>query len=158
MAWTDSRIFRSFLTDQLSGAAIQDLDAPADVFKKALFNNTITPDRDATSANTKYAGGVWVTTAEVIDATNWPAGGRAITGMTTTNPGIGIVMVDHADVSGGGTLTLTDFHGSLTYNDTDTVPVADPAITFNYFGGPQTVTSGTFTDVINVNGLFRITV
>lgn len=158
MAWTDSRVFRSFVTDQLAGTAVFDLDAPSDTYKKALFNNSVTPDKDATSANSKYNGGTWLTANEVTDATNWVAGGRAIANLTVTNPSTGVIMVDHDDVTGGGTLTLTGFFGSLTYDDTKTTPVPDQAVSFNYFGGTQTVTGGTFTDIINANGLFRATV
>ena len=59
MAWTDGRVFRSFVTDQFAGTAVFDLDAPSDTYKMAAFNNSVTPDKDATSANSKYNGGTW---------------------------------------------------------------------------------------------------
>lgn len=159
MAWTDSRVFRSLIADTFAGTSVFDLNAPSDTYKKALFNNSVVPDKDATSANSRYGTPATFTTGnEVTDATNWVAGGRAIANMLTTSPSTGVVMVDHDDVAGGGVVTLTGFYGSLTYDDTKTTPVADQAVCFNYFGGTQTVTAGTFTDVINANGLFRATV
>lgn len=158
MAWSTSIVFRSFVTDQLAGTAVFDLDSPSDTYKKALFNNSVTPDKDATSANSKFNGGTWLTANEVTDATNWVSGGRAIANLAVTNPASGVIMVDHDDVAGGGTLTLTAFFGTLTYDDTKTTPVADQAVCANYLGGTQTVSGGTFTDVINTNGLFRATV
>jgi hypothetical protein len=154
MAWTTSGVFRVFVANQLDGTAPMDLDAPTDVYKKALFG-TLTPDKDVAQATSAYNTGVWLTSAEVTDATNWVAGGRAIANLAVTTPSTGVVMVDHDDVVGGGTLTLTAFFGSLTYNDTKT---PKRGVSFNYFGGTQTVTGGTFTDIINANGLFRATV
>ncbi len=36
-------------------------------------------------------------------------------------------------------------------------PVGDQGVCYNYFGGAQSVTAGTFTIVWNANGIFRIT-
>lgn len=157
MAWTTSAVLRSMVTDDFAGTAVFDFDSPSDTYKMAAFNNSVTPDKDATSANSKYNGGTWLTANEVIDTlnTNWIAGGRAITGMTTTNPSSGIIMVDCADVTGAGNVTMAGFFGTLTYNDTKTTPVADQAVCFNYLGGTQTITNGPITIVIDTNGLFR---
>lgn len=159
MAWTDSRVFRSFLTDTLSGTSVFDTDAPSDTYKLSLFNNTVVPDKDASSANSRYGTpATFVTGNEITDATNWVAGGKAITGMTTSNPASGIVMVDCADVASGGNVTLSGFFGGLVYNDTKAAPVAKQAMCYNYFGGTQTVTANPFTAVIDGNGLWRATV
>jgi hypothetical protein len=48
--------------------------------------------------------------------------------------------------------------GCLVYDDTITTPVADQGLCFNYFGGTQSVTAGTFTVVWSASGIFRITV
>jgi hypothetical protein len=37
-------------------------------------------------------------------------------------------------------------------------PVADPGVSYNWFGSAQSVTNGTFTVVWHANGIFRITV
>lgn len=159
MAWTDSRVFRSFLTDTLAGTAVFDLDAPSDTYKLALFNNTVVPDKDASSANSRYGTpATFVTGNEVTDATNWVAGGKAITGLTVSAPSTGVVMVDCTDVASGGNVTLTGFFGGLVYDDTKAAPVAKQAVCFNYFGGTQTVTANPFSAVIDPNGLFRCSV
>lgn len=159
MAWTDSRVLRSFITDTFAGTAVFDTDAPSDTYKMALFNNSVVPDKDASSANSRYATPSTFTTGnEVTDATNWVAGGKAITGMTTSNPSSGVIMVDCNDVASGGNVTLTGFYGALVYDDTKTTPVADQAMSFHYFGGTQTVTANPFTAVIDANGLWRATV
>lgn len=159
MAWTDSRVLRSFLTDTLAGTAVFDLDAPSDTYKLALFNNTVVPDKDASSANSRYGTpATFVTGNEVIDATNWVAGGKAVTSITCTSPATGVIMVDSADVASGGNVTLTGFFGGLFYNDTKTTPVAKQAVCFNYFGGTQTVSVNPFTAIVDPLGWFRATV
>ena len=52
------------------------------------------------------------------------------------------------------TTTLTAVFGCLVYDDTLTTPVADPGLSYNYFGGTNSVTSGTFTVVWNASGIF----
>lgn len=159
MAWTDSRVLRSFLTDTLAGTAVFDLDSPSDTYKLALFNNSVTPDKDASSANSRYGTPATFTTGnEVTDATNWVAGGKAVTSLTCTAPSTGVIMVDSADVASGGNVTLSGFFGGLLYDDTKTTPVADQAVCFNYFGGTQTVTANPFTAVVDANGWFRCSV
>lgn len=159
MAWTDSRVSRAFLTDTLAGTSVFDLDAPSDTYKLSLWNNTVVPDKDAVSANFRYGTpATFITANEVTDATNWVAGGKAITGMTMTNPATGVVMCDCNDVASGGNVTLTGFFGGMVYNDTKAAPVPKQGVCFNYFGGTQTVTANPFTAVIDGNGLFRITV
>src|SRR4051812_29841942 len=149
MAWTDSRVLRSFLTDTLAGTAVFDLDSPSDTYKLALFNNSVTPDKDASSANSRYGTPATFTTGnEVVDVTNCVAGGKAVTSLTCTAPSTGVIMVDSADVASGGNVTLSGFFGGLLYDDTKTTPVADQAVCFNYFGGTQTVTANPFTAVI----------
>jgi hypothetical protein len=43
------------------------------------------------------------------------------------------------------------------YDDTRTTPVADQGLSFNYFGGANSVTSGTFTIVWNSAGVLALT-
>lgn len=163
MAWTDSRVFTQFLFNPglraLSGdtAPTTFSSLEADTVKVALFNNSVTPDKDAAVASTGYNTGTWTTGNEVTDATNWVAGGRAL-GSDDITTGTGYVMYDAADLAGGGTVTLSATHGCLVYDDTITAgTVADQGVCFNYFGGAQQVTAGTFTIVWHANGIFRIT-
>lgn len=160
MAWTDSRMFREWPLQvfQVSGTSYTGLDS--DTVNVALFNNSITPDKDAAVASTGYNTGAWASGAnEVTDATNWVAGGRALASKTFTAPSTGVAMFDAADLAGGGTVTLTNAFGCLVYDNTISGgTVAKQGVCFNYFGGAQSVTAGTFTIVWNANGIARITV
>lgn len=161
MAWTDSRVSRAMVTDHFNGTSLFDFDSPSDTYRMALFNNSVTPDKDASSANYRYGTPATFTTGnEIIDTlnTNWVAKGPAITGMTGTNPASGVYMVDCNDVAAAGNVTLAGFFGALVFNDSKTTPVVDQGVCHNYFGGTQTVTNGPFTAVIDPNGLFRATV
>lgn len=135
----------------------------ADTVKAALYDNDITPDKDAALTSTGYNTGAWVITGnEVSDGTNWDAGGEPLTSKTLTDQGSGVFQFDAADTpQSGATCTLANVHGCLVYDDTITAGtggVADQGISFHYFGGAQSVTAGTFTIVWHANGLFRITV
>ncbi|MGY5082974.1 hypothetical protein ACWIGX_38730 [Streptomyces nigrescens] len=128
-----------------------------DTVKVALFNNSVTPDRNAAVGSTGFNTGTWTTTNEVTDATNWVSGGRALSGVAFSSITNG-VMFDATDLAGGGTVTITNAYGCLVYDDTISGgTVADQGVSFNYFGGAQSVTSGTFTIVWNASGVFQIT-
>jgi hypothetical protein len=159
MAWTASGIFRAFLTDTLAGTAVFDLNAPSDTYKVALYDNDITPDKDATSANTAYNAGAWTASGnEVSDGAEWASAGVALDSATITNPTTNVVMFDAADEVSGSSATLANVYGCLIYNDTKTTPVADQGVCHIYFGGTNSVTDGTLTVSWNASGLFRITV
>jgi hypothetical protein len=160
MAFSASAIFRQMVADTFAGTSVFDLNAPADVYKVALYNNTGTPDKDATAVLSAYNGAAsaWVLANEVSQAVQWPVGGVAAAGMLITTPITGVIMLDATDTASGAAATLANVFGSLLYDDTRAAPVADQGICFNYFGGTNSVTNGTMTVVWNVNGLFRITV
>lgn len=133
-------------------------DLLTDTVKVALYNNSITPDKDAAVASTGYNTGAWSNTNEVVDATNWVAGGRALANDVYSDVA-NAMMYDADNLAGGGTLTLSATHGCLVYDDTITGgTVADQGVCFNYFGGAQQVTNGTFTIAWHANGIFRFTV
>lgn len=155
MAWTDSRVFRPFVADVLGNVAAFDLDS--DVPRAALYNNTGTPDNDVTSANSAYNVGQWVTANEVSQAGQWAAGGVALSGITLNSASADTVFLDAADTASGSAATLANVFGCLVYDDTLTTPVADQGISYNYFGGTNSVTNGTFTVVWNSNGIIRFT-
>ena len=167
MAWTASAIFREWpksIMGQGQTAAVLPAGYAglgADTVNGSLHNNTITPDKDAALTSTGFNTGVWTTTNEVTDATNWVSGGRALASKTFTTPSTGVFMFDAADLAGGGNVTLTNATGLLVYDNTITAGtggVAKQGVCFNYFGGPQSVTAGTFTVIFNVNGIVRFTV
>lgn len=157
MAWTNSKIFRPFLADVLANTAAFDLDTGGDSIKVALYDNTITPDNDVTAANSAYDVGQWATANEQYEAGQWDQGGVALTSQSVNSGTADVVFFDAADTASGTGADLADVYGCLVYSDTLTTPVADQGICFNYFGGANSVTNGTFTVVWNANGIFRIT-
>lgn len=155
MAWTNSKIFRPLLADVLGNVTAIDFDA--DSFKAALFNTTPTPDQNVASASSAYNTGQWTTANEVSSAGQWAAGGVALTSQSLNSATAATVFFDAADTASGATATLSAVFGCLVYDDTIATPVADQGACYNYFGGTQSVTSGTFTIVWNSNGIFRFT-
>jgi hypothetical protein len=156
MAWANSKIFRPFVADVLDNTSA--LDLGSDVPKVALYNNTTAPSADVTSALSAYnaATSQWVVANEVSQAVQWPAGGVALASTSLNSATSLTVFYDAADTASGSAATLAAVFGCLVYDDTITTPVADQGICFNYFGGTQSVTNGTFTVIWNANGLFRI--
>jgi len=139
--------------DGMGNTTAYDLDA--DTPKVALFDNSVTPDNTVTAANSAYAAGVWAA-GGVSDASGWPAAGRVLVSMTWTIASA-TATYDAADtVSANATTTLASVYGCLVYDDTLTTPVADQGMSYNYFGGTNSVTSGTFTVVWNASGIFTL--
>lgn len=160
MAWTNSRMFREYCVTALGTRNTGDTGLTgANSIKAALFNDTITPDKDATAANARYGAGVWASggVSDTLNS-NWPAVGRELASKTLTTPSSGVARFDAADTAGGGTLTIANAYGCLVYNDTVSAGAVDQGVCFNYFGGAQSVTAGTFTIVWSANGIFEITV
>jgi hypothetical protein len=121
------------------------VDILTDTTNVALFNSTTAPDKDAVVGSTGYNTGVWVTGNEVTDATNWVAGGRPLASKVYSDVA-NAMMFDAADLAGGGTVTLAANFGCLVYDNAISAgTVAKQGICFNYFGGAQQVTGGTFT-------------
>lgn len=187
MAWSTSAIFRAFVTGQLNGNNLFDLDQSSgnttDIYKVALYNNTTAPDKNVAVGNTVYGVDQWVSGNEVSQVGQWPATGvqigatagqqsGATTGMLISNPANDIIMFDANDTASNTAATLANVYGTLLYNDTKTAtpgagsgnvgtgtaPTAKAGVCFNYLGGVNSVTGGTLTIVWSANGLFRITV
>jgi len=156
MAWSASKIFSALITDVLNNTTAIDLNTDASL-KVALYDNDITPDQTVTSANTAYNVGQWVTTGnEVSDGAEWAVGGVALTSPTSvfvTN----VYTFDAANTASGTSATLLTVFGCLVYDDTIATPVADQGLCYNYFGGTQSVTDGTFTVIWHANGIFQLT-
>lgn len=154
MAWTNSKIFSAFITDALNNTAALDLNS--DTIKVALFDNTITPSQTVASASSAYATGVWAS-GGVLDASGWPAVGRDLAGIASGFASNVFTFDANDTVSANATTTLVNAYGALVYDDTLAAPVADQGISFNYFGGANSVTNGTFTVVWNAAGLVALT-
>jgi hypothetical protein len=155
MAWADSKIFRQFLGDAFLNTAAFDLDS--DTFKAALYNNSITPDNDVSAANSAYNAGQWATANEQFEAGQWAQGGVALASPVINVGTADVVFWDANDTASGSAADVANVYGCLVYDDTLTTPVADQGICYNYFGGSNSVTNGTFTIVWSANGIFRFT-
>lgn len=157
MAWADSKIFQRYLTNMIGNALAFDYDA--DTIKAALYGNTITPDNDVTTdvlASYNGTASQWVTAGEKTSSTDWPAGGQTLAGKTVSVATADVVMVDATtDTASGAAATLADVHGCLVYDDT--LSPNKHGLCYNYFGGANSVTNGTFTIVWSANGIFRFT-
>lgn len=149
-----SAVFRAYYTDKMAETVQMPI---TDTWRLPLWSNTPTPDKDATSANTAFNAGTWLTGSQVTDATNWVSPGKAITGLAWSNPASGVLMLDCNDIASGGNVTLTGFFGASVFDDTVTTPVADQGVSYHSFGGTQTVTANPFTAIVDPNGLFRFT-
>lgn len=154
MAWSNSKVFVAFLDAALANAQAFDLSGTGvDTFKAALYDNDITPDNTVAIANTAYNAGQWTAAGnEVADGTEWDAAGEPLVSPALTIT-TGTLKWDANDTASGGTsATLASVHGCLVYDDT----VSDYGICYNYFGGAQSVTDGTFTIIWSSNGIFTI--
>jgi hypothetical protein len=175
MPWTDSsptsRIFTQGLLNPILGRA-NNATSPTgftsliatDVVNVALFNNSVSPDASAAVGSTGYNTGTWTTGNEVTDATNWVAGGRALASRTFTVLTAGTqttassIAFDAADLAGAGNVTIIATFGDFVYDNTITAgTVNKQGMCFNYFGGTQSVTAGTFTIIWDVTGIFKVT-
>lgn len=151
MAWSNSKIFSAFITDCLNNTSANDLNS--DTLKAALYNNSITPDQTVATANTIYNAGQWANTNEVADGTEWNAGGEPLTGVASGFSS-NVYTLDATNTpSAGSSATLASVYGCLVYDDT----TLDHGISFNYFGGTNSVTDGTFTIIWHASGIFTLT-
>lgn len=152
MAWSASKIFLAFVEDCLENTSANDLDS--DTHKAALYDNDITPDQTVATANTIYNAGQWTAAGnEVSDGTEWDAGGEPLTGVSSSFTS-NVYKFDATDTpSGGSSATLANVYGCLVYDDT----TADHGICYNYFGGTNSVTDGTFTIIWHSSGIFTLT-
>ena len=155
MAWTNSKIFMALIEDVFENTTAIDLNTDASI-KVALYNNTTAPDQTVTSANSAYAVGQWVVGNELSDAAEWAAGGVALASVTSSFAS-NVYTFDAANTASGSSATLTAVFGCLVYDDTIATPVADQGLCYNYFGGTNSVTDGTFTVIWHTSGIFTIT-
>lgn len=162
---TSSKVFTAFMAQAMGGSgsdgkkvASSYAGLGADTLKVALYNNSATPDNTAAYASTGYNTGGWTNTNEQSSSTQWPAGGATLSG-AVGSVSSNVFKFDATDTASSGSVTLSNVYGCLIYDDTiaATNTVADQGVCYNYFGGAQSVTSGTFTVVWNSSGIFTIT-
>ncbi len=155
MAWSNSKVFRAFMGDQLAGTALFDLNSHT--IRVALYDNDITPSQDVTAANTAYNAGVWVSTGnEVFDVGEWAQGGVALGTPTISTSVAATVRFTANNAASASGATLSNVWGVLVYDDTLASPVANQGICYNYLGSANSVTAGVLTIVWNSSGIFQI--
>lgn len=154
MAWSASKIFMACVTDALNDTANMNIDG--DQIEAALFDNSITPSQTVASASTAYGAGVWAS-GGVLDASGWPAIGRPLGTIVSTFASNVYSYGAANTVSANSTTSLTNATGTLVYNNTIASPVAKQGICYNYFGGAQTIVSGTFTIAWSGGYIFQLT-
>jgi arabinogalactan endo-1,4-beta-galactosidase len=151
VAFTASAIFQQAMINPLmqsswtTAVPTTYANLSADVINVALFGNTGTPSKSVTAANSGYNQDQWVTGNETNGGANWPAGGLPLAGKTfTIDTGSSSICFHATNLAGTGNVTVTACYGCLVYDNTITVP-AKQGLCYNYFGGTQSVTAGTFT-------------
>ena len=151
MAFTASAIFQQAMINPMLQACWTTAkpttygSLSADVIDVALFGNTGTPSKSVTAANSCYAVDQWVVGNETNGGANWPAGGLPLASKAfSIDTGSSSICFQAAALAGTGNVTVTAAFGCLCYDHTITVP-ANQGLCYNYFGGSQSVTAGTFT-------------
>jgi hypothetical protein len=150
MAFTASAIFQQAMLNPLLGRSWTTA-APttygslsADVINCALFGNSGTPSKSVSAVNSGYNQDQWVTGNETNGGANWPAGGLPLASKAfAIDTGSSSVCFSTAALT-GNPVTVAAAFGCLIYDNTITVP-AKQGLCYNYFGGTQSVTAGSFT-------------
>lgn len=153
MAWTNSKVMACFIQGVMTRSTAYDVDT--DTITCALYNNTTTPDNTVAVATGSYNTGVWATANEVYQAGQWAQAGVNLASVTATTSTTTFTF-DAADTASGSAATLASVYGGLVYDNTITTPTADSGMSFNYFGGSNSVTAGTLTVVWNASGIFTV--
>ena len=162
MAFTASNMNAAALLIQMNSATFYTGNAgtswAADSILCALYGNTGTPNKNDTLANNVYNVSQWVSgtsgTNEVYQAGQWAQGGIALGTKTATQPA-GFVQFGAATVTSGSAATLAAVYGCFIYDNTLTTKYG---YCWNYFGGSQSVTAGTFSVVWGANGIMQVTI
>lgn len=154
MAWSASKVFATYICDVLNNTTAMDLNTDA-LLEAALFDNSITPANTVSSANSAYGAGVWASGGQ-SSSTSWPALGRPLASVTSTFTSATYTFTAANTVSADSSCTLSGTYGCLIYDHSIASPVADQGICYNYFGGSNAITAGTFTVVWSGSGIFTV--
>ena len=148
MAWSGSGLFVSTWIDILDATQLA-VDLSLTTNKWALFDNTITPDYNATAANSAYGAGVWA--SGEASGTGYTAGGTVVASPTLTGSS-GVMTFDQADTSWTSS-TITSARGGLLYADALT---GNNGICAVDFGSSYSTSNGTFLITWNASGVFTV--
>jgi len=150
VAFTASAIFQQAMLNPMLGrlwttaAPTTFSSLSADVINCALFGNTGTPSKSVSAANSCYAVDQWIVGNETNGGANWPAGGLPLASKAfAIDTGSSSICFSTAALT-GNPVTVAAAFGCLIYDNTITVP-AKQGLCYNYFGGTQSVTAGSFT-------------
>ena len=174
MSWTtnspNSRIFQAAMLTPLGHGISAVTGFPTgyagfgyDGIFCALFSNSGTPDATAAVANTGYNTGTWTTTNEIPGTGNYTQGGVALAAKAFSIDTGSSSFCFTAGQPSWTTATISGAFGDLVYDNTISGgTVSKQGMCYNYFGGSQSVTSGTFTIIWATVGattaVFNITV
>lgn len=153
MAWTNSKMFASYLVGTMNRSLLFDIDT--DTMKAALYNNSNTPDNTVSAANSAYNVGQWAVGNEVSHVAHWAVAGQTIASVTVVAATTTITVDANDTASVDSATTLAANYGCLVYDDTI---AAKNGFCYNYFGGAQQVTSGSYTIVWNGSGIASLSV
>ena len=152
MAWSGSAIFQQAMLNPIAGrcwttaAPTTYSSLSADTINCALYLTTPTPNKADTTANTGYNAGQWVNTSEAPGTGGYTQGGTALASKAfAIDTGSSSICFTAANPS-WTSATISSVFGCFVYDNTITAgTVAKQGLCYNYFGGTQSVTSGTFT-------------
>ena len=172
MSWSTSKLMRQWAYDTLGQVYTTmsqvDLDTAGNLYA-ALYDNSITPDCDATNLLSTYAGAssVWTATgsqtgsAQVYHTGQWAQGGIVVPSTALSVVSSGIVQFTSGNLVSGSSATMSNIYGMFLYFINASAPAnqVKAGLGFWYFGGTgYAVTAGTLTITPNASGLFRLTV
>jgi hypothetical protein len=165
-----SRIFQQAMLNPIARGTVAVTGFPTtyagltyDVVNCALFSNSPTPDATAAVTGTGYNTGQWTTGNEMPGTGGYTQGGTALASKTFSIDSGSSSFVFNAANPSWTSATISGAYGCLVYDNTITAgTVAKQGLCYNYFGGTQSVTSGTFTVIWATVGaataVFNITV
>lgn len=134
-----SGLYTATIRDALMNVIALDLNS--ELYKVAMFTNTLSPNFDADPSS--YSA------TNEVSGTGYTAGGNTLTS-TTVTIGSGNVTYDAAD-SSWATSTITNSRGAIIYADALTPKANIVAVNF---GADYSTTAGTFTIQWNASGIF----
>lgn len=150
MAWNGSGVFGAYLRDIMAGASL--VTFGSDAVYACLFNNTVTPDKEAAAASTGYDRGTWVAAAAVGASSGWPSNGGHVLNAKAYGFSAGVAWIDAEDPTSDTGQTIANAYGVLLCPENN-----DPGLCFIDFGGATGVTAGTYTVRWSESGIVNIT-
>jgi hypothetical protein len=152
VSWSTSAIFQQALLNPLLGKATGSTNPTtftswtSDTIDCALFLTGATPDKTAVVGSTGYNTGTWTTTNEAPGTGNYTQGGTTLASKANTIDAGSSSLCFTAGNPSWTSATISGVFGDLVYDASITTgTVAKQGLCFNYFGGSQSVTGGTFT-------------